>query len=318
MMVNQFALDALPADYPAFVKEPVNTARILFLAGEPDRWSHAADLPLKHANWPEHYFDAEQIGKAGLRPDNLPSLRYAFHEQFVAGRAANSGNFPTIDPARNEDRTQQLCGFLPWGIAEYYGMLRAGFASLKVYEEIGSPVEIANARADIVQLMGIMGHYVGDAAQPLHTTDNFNGWAEENPHGYTTWNKFHTWMDSGLINKSRIAYTDIAGRVTPAQPIALAPRPDRRDPVFVTALDFIFAQNQLVEPLYQMEKEGKLGNRDQPVSPEGRAFVETQLVKGGQLLASIWLTAWRSAAPDMYLRGVLLRRQAQKAAPAQP
>ena len=33
--VNQLALAALPADFPAFVREPANTERIAFLAGRP-------------------------------------------------------------------------------------------------------------------------------------------------------------------------------------------------------------------------------------------------------------------------------------------
>ena len=39
--------------------------------------------------------------------------------------------------------------------------------------------------------MGVMGHYVGDCAQPLHTTKHHNGWVGENPHGYTTWPGLH-------------------------------------------------------------------------------------------------------------------------------
>lgn len=310
MIVNHLALNSLPTDFPAFVHEPANVDRILFLSGEPDRWSHSPDLPLRHDNWPEHFFDLEQIGWAGLDLAKLPSFRYPFVTQFAAGRDAHPERFAAIDPTNNSDHTREFCGFLPWGITEYYGMLKAAFASLKVYEELGSPEEIANTRADIVYLMGIMGHYVGDSAQPLHTTENFNGWTGDNPHGYTTWNKFHSWIDSGLINKSRITYADLAPRFAPAQSLSLAPRPDRRDPVFVAVLEFIVAQNQLVESLYQLEKTGKLGNKEQPVSPEGRAFVAAQLSKGGKMLGAIWLTAWRNAAPDMYLRGVLLRRQA--------
>jgi hypothetical protein len=309
-MVNEMALAALPADFPAFVREPANVERISFLAGEPDRWSHSPDLPLKHVGWPDHFFDLEQIPRAGLDVAKLPSLRYEFVLQFAAGRAANAAKFKPIDPARNRDQTNQWPGFLPWTITEYYGILKAAFASLRVYEELGTPAEIANARADIVYTMGIMGHFVGDGAQPLHATDNYNGWTSENPKGYTAWTGIHSWIDSGLINKVGIKLADVKSKVTTAQPISLAAREDGRDPMFVAALDYMVAQNRLVEPLYQMEKEGKLGQDPAAtVSPEARAFIEGQLVRGGQMLSNIWITAWRASRPDTFLRGVLLRRQ---------
>ncbi len=313
-MVNELALAALPADFPVFVHDPANMGRIGFLAGEPDRWSHSPDLPLKHSNWPDHFLDVDILPDAGLDPRTISSFRYDFVVAYAAGRAAHPDKFTPIDPAKNTDHTREWQGFLPWAITEYYGKLKAGFASLKVYQEAGSAEEIANAEADVVFLMGIMGHYVGDCAQPLHTSMHHDGWVGPNPHGYTTpeIKGFHTWIDSGFIRKAGIKTSDIAGRVTAAQPISLATRSDGRDPVFVAVMDFLLAQNQLVEPLYVMEKTGKLSrNQDQPVVPQGRVFFETQLLAGGGLLANIWLTAWRAAAPDNYLRGVLLRRQAE-------
>jgi hypothetical protein len=314
-MVAELALAALPKDFPTFVHEAANVERIGFLSGEPDRWSHAPDLPLKHAHWVEHFFDIEEIPAAGLDLAKIPSFRYEFVVQFAAGRAAHPQNFPPIDPARNADRTRQWPGFLPWTMTEHYGMLKAAFASLKVYEELGSPEEIANARADIVHVMGIMAHFVGDAAQPLHTTYHFAGWVGANPQGYTTQRAIHTWIDSGLIAKVGIKYSDLASRARPAEVISLLPRTDERDPVFVAALDFLIAQNKLVEPLYQLEKSGRLGNGPQPVADEGRAFIEAQLLKGGTMLGTLWLTAWRGSRPDTYLRGVLLKRQAAATTP---
>jgi hypothetical protein len=71
--------------------------------------------------------------------------------------------------------------------------------------------------------------------------------------------------------------------------------------------------------LYIMEKAGQLSRGQQEVIlPQSREFFETQLLAGGQMLARIWLTAWRAAAPDSYLRGVLLRRQAEAASAPAP
>ncbi|MDB6127698.1 MAG: hypothetical protein JWM35_1594 [Verrucomicrobia bacterium] len=308
-IVNQLALDSLPADFPAFVREPAAMERIAFLAGEPDRWSHAVDLPLRHSNWPDHYLDVEELSEAGLDPAAIPSFRYDFTADFAKAREAHAANFPVIDPTKDTDHTRRWPGFLPWAVTESYGKLKAAFSALKVYQELGTPGEIANAEADVIFQMGTMGHYVGDLSQPLHTTVHHDGWAGANPHGYYTGKGFHTWIDSGLIAKAGIKTADLAPRVTPAEPLSLALRADGRDPVFVATMDFLMEQNKLVEPLYQMDLEHKLGRVDTPVSPEARALIEGQLNKGGEMLGGLWLTAWRAAQPESYLRSVLMKRK---------
>jgi hypothetical protein len=317
-MVNEVALNSLPADFPAFVRERTNTERIKFLAGEPDRWSHAPDMPVKHADWLNHFLDVEQIPTVGLDLAKLPALRYQFAAQFLAARAANADKLPPEAPPQVPDivpeHTREWCGFLPWEIVEQYGRLKAAFASWQAYEQFGTPEEAANGRADIINVMGLMGHYVGDASEPLHATVHHSGWSGDNPKDYTKWFGIHSWIDSGLIRKAHITSADLTARVAPAQPLPVTARADGRDPIFVAALDFIIAQNQFVEPIYRMEKEGRLGNvppgqPDRPVSPEARELVEGQLLKGGQLLGALWLTAWKTYKPDAYLIGVLQRRQ---------
>jgi len=45
-----------------------------------------------------------------------------------------------------------------------------------------------------------------------------------------------------------------------------------------------------------------------PGSDEGRAFIDGQLLAGGKMLAALWITAWRQAAPDTHLQGTLIHR----------
>jgi hypothetical protein len=316
-LVNQVALASLPNDFPAFVRTAENAERIAFLAGEADRWRNAtADAPLQHENGMDHYLDLEELGMAGLTLDQVSSFRFEFALQFAAGRAAHPDSFPAIDQAKNYDRSREWPGFAPWAIAENFGKLRSGFSYLKVYRELGTPEEIANAERNIVYIMGVMGHYVGDSAQPLHTTVHHHGWVGPNPNGYSTWTGIHAWIDGGLIGKAGIKFPELAPRVTPAEPLSLAPRADHRDPMFVLVLSYFAEQNKLVEPLYQLHKAGKLGDRDQPVSDEAHEFVDRQLLSGGEMLGSIWLTAWRTAADDKFLRSSLAMRQAKAAKPA--
>jgi hypothetical protein len=314
--VNRLALAALPADFPAFVREPANTQRVVFLANVPDRWRNA-DPFLKQSGgaWVDHFLDIEQFPMAGLDPKTVPSTRLDFALMFAAGRIAHAERFPPLDPAKNLDHTKEWPGFAPWGIAECYHRLRAAFGYLKAYEELkGTPEEIANSRADIVYWMGVMGHYVGDCAQPLHTTNSHDGWVGPNPKGYSTALGIHPWIDSGFIAKAGVKAADLIPRMKPVEAIALGPRDDGRDPFFVVAMDYIIAQNKKVEPLYELDKAKLLGQGDLPITAEARDFIEGQLIVGGDMLARVWVTAWKNAPLDTFLRTSLGKRLESAAA----
>lgn len=311
-IVNEIALASLPAEFPAFAREPANAERIAWLCSEADRWRSSPDLPARHFNAVDHYLDLEQLARADLTPETVSSFRYQFALQFAAGRAAHPQRFPAIEADKNSDHTREWPGFLPWTITEYFGKLHGDFARLKVLEdeELGTPEEIAQTKASIVELMGVMGHFVGDGSQPLHTTDNHNGWVGPNPHGYSTWRGLHAWIDGGFIAKAGITFADVRGRIAPAEPLALPGAREERDPMFDATMNYLLAQHAFVEPLYQLERRGVFKADGAATSSEGREFIVQRLLTGGQMLGRIWLTAWRSAAPDAYLRAQLLKRQA--------
>ena len=99
---------------------------------------------------------------------------------------------------------------------------------------------------------------------------------------------------------------EILPKLTPAQKLAAAAEPDG---IFHTAVDFIVANNQLVAPLYQMDKDGKLSNKGN-AGADGRAFLEAQMLKSAELLGSLWLTAWATAPEDTFLEKQLQERAA--------
>lgn len=312
-MVAQLALAVLPEDFPRIVAGPDEAERIAFLSAEPDRWRNVPDLPLKHAggSWGDHFLDLEYLTDAGLDLDTLTSFRYEFVLQFARGRAAHATAFKPIDPARNLDRTAEWPGFAPWAIAEHFARLRSGFSYLRVFEEVGTPAEAANARANLLYVMGLLAHYVGDCSQPLHTTKHYNGWSGDNPRGYPKWNGLHAWIDGGIIARTGLRFPSLRERALPPRVLPLGPRADGRDPLFVAVLDYIRVQHRQVETIYELGKADRLGQAPgAEVPPETRRLIEEQLLAGGQMLASVWLTAFRGAVPDTYLRAAIARRQA--------
>jgi len=304
--VNELALATLPPDFGGFELTPALKNRIAYLAGEPDRWRNIPDLELVHDNGPDHYFDLEDIALCGLTPETLPPLRYDFVAVLARARAEHPEAFPAIDPEKDRDHTRELDGFLPWAITEYYEKLKSDFSVLKAFKENGgTPDEIANAQADIVYVMGVMGHYVGDGAQPLHTTKHYNGWVGPNPKGYTTRTTIHGWIDGGYFRKTGgILAEPLVGKMHPAEQIAGV---EDAGGMFKQVVAYLEDGNKFVEPLYEMEKNGQLtGEGDKGL--DGRAFLEGQIVKGGQMLGNIWYTAWKEAPEDTYLERDLQRR----------
>lgn len=303
-MVNQLALASLPKSFPEFVKTPLSRERIAFLSGEPDRWRNSADLTLKHYNGPDHFLDIDLLPPLGIAPEKLTQFRHDFTVQLARAQAAHPDQVEKIDPAKDADHTKSLVGYLPWTIAEYYSKLRSGFSYLRTFEEEGgTPEEIANARDNIIYIMGVMGHFVGDGSQPLHTTKHYNGWVGPNPHNYPTNRTFHQWIDGGFIQRANIKTDEMIDKVRPA--VALPQTTNGN--VFGAVMTWLLEQHKLVEPIYKLEKENKLSGRNP--SAEGREFITGQLIEAGQMLGSLWLTAWESAPVDTYLKRELTRRK---------
>jgi hypothetical protein len=317
--VNELALASLPTNFPAFALEPETRVRVAYLAGEADRWRNETSLrngtglALGHASGPDHYLDLEDIKLYDLTPDKLPPLRYDFVADIVKAREAHPERFPAIDLNRDSDHTRELSGFLPWAITENYEKLQSGFSTLAALEKSGgTKEEIANAQQDIVYVMGVMGHFVGDASQPLHTTMYHHGWTtNDNPNHYTTSPGFHSWIDGGFFKKTGgIDVKKLTAKIHTAEKISAASDPNG---IFKTSVDFVVEGNKLVEPLYKLDKEGKLNAQGD--SSEGRAFLEAQLVKSGQLLGELWYTAWATAPEDTFLERELQQRARPAAEP---
>ncbi|HVV00118.1 MAG TPA: hypothetical protein VHH88_02075 [Verrucomicrobiae bacterium] len=312
-LVNQLALASLPADFPAFAHDAVAADRIAFLAGEPDRWRNNPDLPLRHVNGPDHYIDIEELAHYDLKPEALPMFRDDFIAELAIYRHEHPDKFAYLAHQRNDDHTRQLVGLLPWAIVENFAKLKSCFAYLKAFEQHGgTPEEIANAQANVIYVMGILGHFAGDASQPLHSTIHHHGWVGENPNHYSTDSGIHSKIDGFFKHDPEATLHELTPRVHTAETISVQGHNANAEQVFRAAVNFIVDQQKLVEPLYKMEKAEKFEEGNE----EGKAFLEGQLLKSGQLLGSLWVTAWQEAPTDKYLSEQLARRHHTEPTPA--
>jgi len=292
-MVAAAAIDSLPEDFPAFARSPAARERVQFLSGEPDRWRILRDPALRHINEPDHYCDLESIAEYNLKPETLPELRNELLGKIYVDRALHPEKF-AVEEKADDAKVYLLFGLLPYSIHEYYLTLKAEFAYLREMKLNGAtPEDISQAEQNIIYTMGVMSHFAGDGAQPLHLTEHHHGWVGDNPNGYTSSRKIHSWIDGGFMAAAQITYDGIKPHVRPASLVWADALEAGEKSAFPIIIDYLVETHRRVEPLYRLEKDGKF-DEEKP-SPEGCMFIEDQLLRGGQFLGSLYYSAYISA-----------------------
>ena len=123
-------------------------------------------------------------------------------------------------------------GLLPWREAEEFGNLRRGFE--------GFARNAVYAPNDVIVYAAVASHYIQDAHQPLHASNNYDGQLTGNT-------GIHSRFERDLIERfqSRLA-------VSPAPP---SPIRNVRDAAF----DALLASYQLVDPILKADTEAVAG-----------------------------------------------------------
>jgi hypothetical protein len=296
VIVTELAVKLLGDNAPEFLKTSAARARLNFLCAEPDRWRNLRLAPMGHINNPDHYIDFELLALYDLTPQTMPSYRYDFVAAMARYKALHPDKDFQYDASKDDDRSKEWPGFVPYRICEVYAQLRSSWRTLNTYEKYRDKVSEAaleNCRQNIIYLMGILSHYVGDCSQPLHTTKHFNGWVGENPNGYTTSSKFHALIDGGVIDAARIRTQDLFER------LPSSPRSIDETKLFPGVIAYCLDTFGEVENTYQLEKKGafRLGSG---AFPEGKRFVEERLVAGAVMLAGLWEAARHDPGIDTY------------------
>lgn len=285
--ITLLALDALSPDTPDFLREAKTRTMIASQSCEPDRWRASTNPTMAHINSPDHYINIEPLENAGLKVADLPPLRYEYIARLALLREKDPTKFEKVDPAKDPGLTRVWPGFLPYAITENYARLQISFKTLRMMESLNDDSradQIAQERANIVYHMGVLSHFVGDAAQPLHTTKHHHGWSGDNPLGYTTRYSFHAEIDGGVLERHTLNYESL--KSAPCRERTVNPA----DP-FEDAQSHIRRAFEQVEPLYALDKSGKL------LADEGRAFITERLTDGAATLAALYDAAWASSQP---------------------
>lgn len=260
LTVNEAATAGIPADMPEFFRRA--NADLTWLGYDPDRWKGGGES-IDGANEPDHFIDLEYTN--GLE---LPRDRYDFVALMVS-----SGRL------RQKGLTYSETGFLPWRLTELSEKLTQQFRQWRN----AHPSERAIIERDIINTAGILGHFAGDAAQPLHATMLYNGWTDPNPNGYANDCTIHARFETNYVSHA-----------TALSDLKLAPPRNLGADYFAAAMEFIRASNAQVETLYRIDRDGGF-DLLKPGAGEGKAFVTDRMSAAASFLRDLWWTAWKNS-----------------------
>src|SRR5262245_2174408 len=182
------AIELLPPELKPFFQRFRD--EVIVRVVDPDVW--------RNVGWeddPNHFVDFGMPELGAFPFDGLPRDYNKALEKFGIG-------------------TMKRVGMLPWREAEMFGNLRRGFE--------GFSRQAAYGTGDVILFSAVTSHYIQDAHQPFHATNNYDGQLTGNA-------GIHARFERDLIEKFQSRLT-----LTPAAPKAIA---NARDAAFDALLD---------------------------------------------------------------------------------
>ena len=202
------AIDLLPAELKPFFEH--YRAELVVRVVDPDMW--------RIAGWEDDHNHFVDFGMPELGPYPFTALPREY------GAALEKFGMTTL----------KKIGMLPWREAEEFGNLRRAFE--------GFAKDASYAPTDTVVFAAAAAHYIQDAHQPLHASNNYDG-------QLTQQNGIHARFETALFERMASKLTVTPGRVSAIR--------NPRDAAF----DVLLASYQLVDELLKADK-GAIAGKD--------------------------------------------------------
>lgn len=300
--ITLLALDTLAQTdptRPAFLATPESREMAAFQSSEPDRYRAVRSGYLKHENDPDHYIDVEDLVPFGLTLETVPKLRYEYLRAMAIAKHEHPDQAKPYNEKTDFARTQEFPGYGLHAVMEHHAKLIAAFKTYRILMELERtkaeneavrwpaqrPLQVKMTEANILAELGHLSHFVGDLAQPLHTTTHHHGWVGDNPKGYTTDKGIHAYIDGEILKIHTLNYAKLGPK--PRAPLSIDP-----DDAWNDLIAYVRRSFEKVEPLYLLKKTGDLEKAP------GEAFIEERLLDAGSMLGAMYATAWKAATPS--------------------
>jgi hypothetical protein len=263
-LIGAAAAAALPPEMPEFFRTA--GAQLSYLNYEPDRWRNRELGAMDVAFSNDHFIDMERVPAGAMdAPDRYAFLTRLYRETRLQ------------NPARD-------AGLLPFRTIELYQRLLTQWRLWRA----ASPEEKPFIEQRILNDAGILGHYVADGSNPMHTTIHYDGWDANtpNPNRYPTARGLHAKFESAYVR----AHVTQSGMRVP-----IRTDPARLDDVPVAIRAHLMRSFGKIDELYRIERDFGF-DAERAAGPEAFAFVVERLGAGATMLRDLWYTAWVKSA----------------------
>src|SRR5580704_9396150 len=206
-VANLAAVESIGGDGPVFLK--AYKAYIGHLGPIPDTWRSVSEPYLRISEDPNHGWYTESFDFMKEIPRSRTEFTLRVYDEYL--RVSKS------DPERAKLLNIRYTGTQAYSMMEGYERMKAGmrlyhlasakdgvsryrdingmYASISpLYKDAGQVKSYLTN--DIAFYMGWLGHYIADAAMPLHNSKHHDGWVGDNPQGYTRDPNIHTLFES--------------------------------------------------------------------------------------------------------------------------
>jgi hypothetical protein len=293
-VANLAAVEGIPDDGPMFLR--THEAYIGHLGTIPDTWRGYSEPYLRISEDANHGWYTEQFDFMPNPPHSRTEFILRVHDQYLKIRAA--------EPDRAKLINIRYTGLQAYSIIEGYERMKAG---MRLYRSVDNPSLARSSLAatfaaisplfsdppqvkqmlenDIAFYMGWLGHYVADAAMPLHNSKHHDGWSGPNPKGYT--------RDPEIHGRFESSYVDLIGTTAPDIIKYMRKEARHLDDVWQATLDHSLEARNSVEDVYRADLRGAFAKKD---DPEARELVYKRLAAGAGFLRDLAYTAWIESA----------------------
>jgi hypothetical protein len=293
-VANLAAVESIGGEGPAFLK--TYKAYIGHLGPVPDTWRSPAEPYLRISEDPNHGWYTESFDFIKDIPRSRTEFTLRVYDEYLRVRKS--------DPEKARLLNIRYTGLQAYSMMEGYERMKAGmrlyrlagakdsrlgnigslYGSISPLYRDGEQVKAMLAN-DIAFYMGWVGHYIADAAMPLHNSQHHDGWAGENPKGYTRDPQIHGRFESSYVDLITVTEGDVLSYV----------RKEARyleDP-WTAILDHMIEARGCVEDVYRLDLRGAFQDaKDQ----EARKLVYSRLASGAGFLRDLAQTAWIESA----------------------
>jgi hypothetical protein len=247
--IAEAAALGLPDEVPAFFR--TGGKQLGYYAGDPDRWKNPVANHLRSAESPDHFLDLENYEGKELPADRWKAISLL------------------LELKQSPEKT----GMLPYAIMENYDRLSCAF---KDYRD--DPKDPA-IQAKCLVYAGVLAHFTGDLAMPLHTTVDYDGRKGEGDK--IVQKGIHAKIDAFPERFDLIA-----------EEITRGLKAQNRDDVWAHVIKTLKESHSHVDRCYELDKTGAF---DKPTD-ESRKFILERCRVGAQLTMDLWYTAWLRSA----------------------